>query len=57
MTTINGTDLHEWAIEEVASKLQMSAVMVRDEVEHGAAVMVAAVYFAELYWSKMLECA
>jgi hypothetical protein len=47
--TINGIEIHEWAIEQVATRLMMAAVAVRDEVEHGAAVMCAAVYFAELY--------
>ncbi len=51
--TVNGIDLHEWAIEEVATQLCMSAVAVRDQLERGAAVMQAAVHFAELYGAKI----
>lgn len=50
MTQVNGVDIHEWAIEEVATQLGMAAVAVRWEIEHGAAVMQIAVHFAELYW-------
>ena len=51
--TVNGIPIHEWAIEQVATQLGCAAITVREQIEHGAAAVQAAVYFAELYGAKL----
>jgi DNA-directed RNA polymerase specialized sigma24 family protein len=49
---INGTDVHEWAIEEVATQFGIAAITVRYRIEHGDDALRDEVENGELYWRE-----